>query len=158
MRMIPRNQRGTTVIEFAIILPLLLLVVFGIIEFGLLLFNKQIITNASREGARAGIVNRDPMFRFQTGDPVDVSNVVSNWLGDHLVTFGDTDEAEIVVEIWDNAAGDFDEVNDIDPDDRCKIFGCPLRVRVTYDYEFLVLSMFGFGPITLDATSRMRME
>ena len=153
-----KNQKGAAAVEFAIVLPLLVSLVFGIIDFGLLLNNKQVITNASREGARTGIVNRDPMFRFQTGDPVDVSNVVSNWLGDRLVTFGDTDEAEIVVEIWDNAAGDFDEVNDINPDDRCKIFRCPLRVRVTYDYEFLVLSMFGFGPITLDATSRMRME
>ena len=51
-----KNQKGTTVVEFAIILPLLLLLIFGIIEFGLFLFNRHVITNAVREAARAGIV------------------------------------------------------------------------------------------------------
>ncbi|MGD8892889.1 MAG: pilus assembly protein, partial [Desulfobacterales bacterium] len=54
------DQNGATVVEFAIILPLLIVFLFGIIEFGLLLYNKQVITNASREGARAGLVVRDP--------------------------------------------------------------------------------------------------
>ena len=54
------DKTGVAVIEFAIILPLLLVIIFGIIEFGLVLFNKQVITNASREGARAGIVARNP--------------------------------------------------------------------------------------------------
>lgn len=158
---ITRNQNGATAVEFAIILPVLILVLFGIIEFGLVLFNKQIITNASREGARAGIVNRDPVVRFRTETPF-IEDVVSNWLAGHLVTFGDTDGAEIVVEIWDNDLGDFDEVNDIDPVNRCTVFECPLRVTVKYDYEFLVLSLplrfLGFGSIILDGTSEMRME
>jgi Flp pilus assembly protein TadG len=50
------NQRGAALVEFAIVLPLLLLLVFGIIEFGFLLYDQAVITNASREGARKGVV------------------------------------------------------------------------------------------------------
>jgi len=50
-----RCQRGASAVEFALVLPLLLVFVFGIIEFGVLLYDKAIITNASREGARAAI-------------------------------------------------------------------------------------------------------
>ena len=51
-----KNQRGASAIEFAIVFPLLVLLLFGIIEFSLILYDKVMITNASREGARAGIV------------------------------------------------------------------------------------------------------
>jgi Flp pilus assembly protein TadG len=36
---------------------MLLLILAGIADFGILFYNKQVLTNASREGARAGIVN-----------------------------------------------------------------------------------------------------
>ena len=54
------SQKGASLVEFALVLPLLMLILWGIIEFGLLLYNKQVITNASREGARAGIVAANP--------------------------------------------------------------------------------------------------
>jgi Flp pilus assembly protein TadG len=43
-----REQRGGSALEFAIVLSLLVLILFGIIEFGLVLYNQQVITNASR--------------------------------------------------------------------------------------------------------------
>ena len=43
--MIIKNQEGATVVEFALIAPLLILLTFGIIEFGLFLFNTQAQTN-----------------------------------------------------------------------------------------------------------------
>ena len=52
----PGNNKGVAAVEFAIVLPLLLLIVFGIIEFGFLLYDQAVITNASREGARKGVV------------------------------------------------------------------------------------------------------
>ena len=55
-----KNHRGASAVEFALILPLLAVILFGVIEFGLLLFDKQVITNASREGARYGIVQAIP--------------------------------------------------------------------------------------------------
>ena len=53
-----RDEQGAVTVEFAIISILLFTIVFGIIEFGLLMFDKHVLTNASREGARAGIVMR----------------------------------------------------------------------------------------------------
>ena len=71
--------------EFALVLPLLMLILWGMIEFGLLLYNKQVITNASREGARAGIVAQTP--RVTNGEIVAV---VNSYCATYLVTFGGT--------------------------------------------------------------------
>ena len=49
-----REEKGASLVEFAIILPLLIIVIFGIIEFSILLYDKAVITNAGREGARFG--------------------------------------------------------------------------------------------------------
>lgn len=51
-----RRDRGAAAVEMAIMLPLLLLLVFGIIDFGRML-NAQIgVTEAAREGARAAVI------------------------------------------------------------------------------------------------------
>ena len=47
-----RKDNGQGMVEFALVLPILLLVMFGIIEFGRLLFTYSMISAASREGAR----------------------------------------------------------------------------------------------------------
>jgi hypothetical protein len=52
----PNRRRGAAVVEFAVIAPLFFMMVFGIIEFGRALMVQQILTNASREGARRAIV------------------------------------------------------------------------------------------------------
>lgn len=41
-------------VEFVIVLPFLILVIFGIIDFGRVFFNAIMVTNATREGARYG--------------------------------------------------------------------------------------------------------
>ncbi len=52
-RCIRRSSRtGTTIVEAAFVLPLLLLLLLGAIEYGWLFFNVQQITNAARQGAR----------------------------------------------------------------------------------------------------------
>jgi Flp pilus assembly protein TadG len=50
------NQRGQAVIELALTLPLLLVVVFGIIDFGFMFQRYETVTNAAREGARLGVL------------------------------------------------------------------------------------------------------
>jgi Flp pilus assembly protein TadG len=47
-----RSERGAELIEFALVFPLLLLVVLGIIDFGFLFQRYEVLTNATREGAR----------------------------------------------------------------------------------------------------------
>jgi Flp pilus assembly protein TadG len=50
------TDRGQAVIELALTLPLLLLVVFGIIDFGFMFQRYEAVTNAAREGARLGVL------------------------------------------------------------------------------------------------------
>ena len=47
-----RHERGAAAVEMAILLPLLVLVLGGIIDFGRALYTQNIATNAAREGAR----------------------------------------------------------------------------------------------------------
>ena len=59
-RMRGQRDRGAAAVEFALVLPLLLLLVLGIFEFGRV-FNIQIsLSNAAREGARHMAVHDDP--------------------------------------------------------------------------------------------------
>jgi Flp pilus assembly protein TadG len=51
------NKDGNAIIEFALILPLLLLVVFGVTEFGRAIMVTNSLNTASREGARLAVVS-----------------------------------------------------------------------------------------------------
>ena len=55
-----QNEHGAVAAEFAILLPVLLLIVFGTIEFGMMMYGREVVTNATREGARYGIVAGPP--------------------------------------------------------------------------------------------------
>jgi len=50
------NSKGQALVEMAIILPLLVLLVMGIFEFGRAMYIKNTLTHAARAGARAGVV------------------------------------------------------------------------------------------------------
>lgn len=140
------NRRGAAAVEFAIILPLLVLLLFATIEVGLLIYNKQIITGASREGARAGIVlglDRENADALET----ESESVATAYCSDHLITFGDSVDPLKIEAKWK-------EVKDpVGPS-----FGDDLSVTVSYDYGFLVLGNLGFSPVTIDSTTVMRLE
>jgi Flp pilus assembly protein TadG len=51
-----RSERGAELIEMALVLPLLLLVIVGIIDFGFLFARYEVLTNAAREGARIAVL------------------------------------------------------------------------------------------------------
>ncbi len=51
-----RSECGAELIEFALVFPLLLLVVLGIVDFGFLFQRYEVLTNAAREGARVGML------------------------------------------------------------------------------------------------------
>jgi hypothetical protein len=150
------NQRGTAAVETAVIFMLLMMFIFGIIEFGLLLFDKHILTNASREGARAGIV----VGLSRTGDeclsddscPDDwyrgvAESEASDFCATYLVGFGSSLEEPEIFTSFTN----FD--SNINPSR-----GDALTVSLTYSYNFLFLSALGLGPVTLDAVSTMQLE
>jgi Flp pilus assembly protein TadG len=53
-----RSDRGQSMVEFALVVPILLMVVFAIIQFGMLYNNYITLTDATRVGARKGAVSR----------------------------------------------------------------------------------------------------
>jgi Flp pilus assembly protein TadG len=54
-----KKERGAAAVEFALVLPLLLALVFGIVEFGRLYNAQVVITNAARSAARTMAVTND---------------------------------------------------------------------------------------------------
>lgn len=149
MRNKDKSQEGQAIIEFALVLPILLLVLGGIIEFGILFYNKQVISNASREGVRAGIVN---LKDKDTGikKPIhiaDIENVVREYCENKLITFG----APALPSV-------------ISGDPEALAYPSDLTVQVNYQYTFILsrlMNVFGveIGPtIELGAYSVMRME
>lgn len=51
-----REQSGQAMVEMALVLPVIVLIVFGIVEFGRIFNSYLVVTNAAREGARIGVV------------------------------------------------------------------------------------------------------
>jgi len=139
------SNSGQAIIEFAFVLPLMLVLLLGLIEFGVLFYDKAMITNASREGARAGIVYNDP---DGDGDHDahpngDMENAVNNYLQGKLINFGGM--ASWSTNVVDNQA--------ISP-------GGIVRIAVTYQHTFLVFGRFlGLGDtINIGAETSMRVE
>lgn len=129
IRQMKRRQDGIAAVEFAIVLPVLILILFGITEFGLVLFNQQVITNASREGARYGIVSQDPRVSFS-----DIKDRVNDYCEDYLIPPG-TPTTNV-----SNTGTAFQD---------------DLTVDVSYLYDFIVLPM---DPINLRAKTVMKYE
>ena len=134
-----QRQRGVAVVEFALVLPVLLLILFGIIEFGLVMFDQAVITNASREGARAGIVLKTPK-----ATTTDIQTVALNYCQSHLISLGNTSSPTVSV-----------------PSGQGGSFGTPLTVTVTYKFTGLALGSWivPFSKLlTLTATTVMNNE
>jgi Flp pilus assembly protein TadG len=53
-----RNQQGQTMTEFALVLPVLALLLFAVIQFGIVFNNYETLTDATRAGARKAAVSR----------------------------------------------------------------------------------------------------
>ncbi len=133
---LPHAQQGAAAVEFALILPILLLVFFGIAELSLALYNKAILTNASREGARAGIVLSSPKM-----NDAQISAVVLNYTNGALISLGAATAPTVTV-VQSSPAG----------------FPNPLRVTVSYTYKGLgVGTMLGAlgAPIVLTGSTSM---
>ena len=136
-----KEQKGAALVEFAIVLVVLFLLAIGTSEIGLLLYNKQVITNASREGARAGIVRGGT----DALSDLEVKAVVIDYCDQRLIDFSGTSlvDGDIV----------------LNPSTRPTGFGDDFSVIVTYNYHFLVPSLFKMGTtIPIRAMTMMKME
>lgn len=134
-----KKQQGLAAVELSLVLPVLFLIIFVIIEFSIALYNKAIITNASREAARAGIVLKSPKLTT-----AQIQSVANNYLGSHLITFGSS--VTPVVSVPQGAGG---------------LFGTPLTVQVSYQYSTMILGGILHvvdNPMNLSATTVMLNE
>lgn len=52
-----RDRQGAAAVEFAVVAPLFFLLLFGMVEIGRAIMVQQVLTNASREGARLGVLD-----------------------------------------------------------------------------------------------------
>lgn len=51
-----KDSKGQSLVEFALVLPILMMLILGMVEFGWILNGKITITSAAREGARAAVI------------------------------------------------------------------------------------------------------
>lgn len=132
-------------VEFALVIPILLLVVAGIADMGFLLFNRMTVINASREGARAGVTQ----IANPTGIPSLAQAAVtgaatglnSAWLS-----------TSVACVAHQQANCDFVSGGQPDP-----MPGDAVSVTVSYDYHSFFASIFG-TTIPLSASTVMVIE
>ena len=142
-----RDQSGSALIEFTIMAPLLLSLVFGIAEFGRFLYQYQMVLEGLRDAGRY-------LARLDANDATNQSNAAN------LATTGTIDgTGDPRVDGWE--AGDIDfSVTDVD--NTAEIYRGPAEIEVievttTFDYADVgFLSALGFDPISIDAAHQER--
>ena len=125
-----KNQKGQALVEFAIILPILMLLVMGIFQFGMMLNSYLTIENASREGARAGIIG---------SSDAEIQNLI-------ISTSPSLEPENLTVTIT--------------PSETNRKSGDTLTVKVTYNYKLtvpIISSLFN-NVIVLNGQTSMRVE
>lgn len=66
MKKIAKNNKGQSLVEFILVLPVVLILVFGVLSFGFLVYNKMIVVLAASQAAdRAGEVFNDDSYTLE---------------------------------------------------------------------------------------------
>lgn len=125
-----KKNKGQTLVETAFVLPIILLVLMGIVEFGRIFNTYLVLTNASREGARVAAVG---------GADSDVINSVMN------VTQS-LNQAEITITI--------------DPLETERTRGLPVAVTANYNLDLIcpIINVLLPNPFPLASSTTMRIE
>ena len=144
-----QSVRGAVLIEAAIALPLLLLVVLGIIDFGLLFQRYEVVTNAAREGARVAVLDGYSTTPLGTND-------AERRVRDYLVAGGLNGSAAVVPAITRSGVR-------IGGGTGPCITVTTVSVSYPHTYSFVggIVGFFGgtgFGTTNLTATAAMRFE
>lgn len=135
------RSRGAVAVEFALVAPVLVLLLLLTTEFGIALYDQSVITNAAREGARVGALSTSepPGSALQT-----VSAVVNNHVEGRLISFDSDPPANpISIEIFSEPLSGSESA---------------LRVRVSYQYRGLFLLGSAEKPFVLSSEAVMRYE
>lgn len=124
-----REQKGQTMVEFALVMPVLFLVLFGIIQFGALYNDYITVTDAARIGARKAAVSR------QTADPVGLATTATK-----------------------NAASDLDDLTKLGVSVTATAWvpGADVTVQTSYPYSINILGMVvASGTLKSSTTERI---
>jgi hypothetical protein len=133
---IQRERRGAVTVEAALVLPICLIFLFGIFEYGRYVMFVQILTNASREAARYAVTHVDPVIIGGTtyGDALsDVEAKVNRALAGHQLK-----NQTIQVFRSDSLGNNLGSWSSVQP-------GEHLCVRINGDYS-VILPTFLFMP------------
>jgi Flp pilus assembly protein TadG len=135
-----KNQTGAAAVELALILPFLAILILGTVDMACLMYNKQILTNASREGARKAIVRPEAESEAQQVTKDYCENKLINWGGGSISITNDVKISPLGT--TEEGSKEFREV------------------YVSFAYNHLIDGFLGFsiGPTTLSGTSIMRRD
>ncbi len=139
-----REERGAAVVELAFVLPLLLVMLLGMLDFGKAYNYWNDTTHLTAEGARFAAVNRKP-------DPASAQSL-------QLQILNQADTAELRQGLTAAVAAPAQVC--IDFPTGASTFGEPVRVRMTFTYHFIpfIGNKIGFVNRTVSSTSVMRLE
>jgi Flp pilus assembly protein TadG len=143
------RPRGVTIVETAIILPVFLTLVLGMLDLGIAVFRYHVLCQAARQGARRAVVHGELANRLGSWGP---PGQASSTQGTADVDFHEI--ASVIRPILTGldpssvsvAADWIDGNNDL---------GNKVQVRVTADHHFLFAGMIGLEPVTLEGSSTM---
>ena len=170
IRLLLFKKRGQAIAEFALVLPLLLIVVIGLIEVGRAIFIYSSVTNASREAVRyasAYGINPDNNFQFQDCDAIrntarrtgffldlaDDDIVIEYDTGPYLTGNPDT-LPNTGDEVWSDAPAPFDTCDAADGVDEGVVLACGDRVVVTITaYYAPIITLIPMSPRAITSTS-----
>lgn len=135
-------QRGAAALEFALVAPVLIMLLLGIVDFGVLMNAQSVVANAVREGARTAALGGNS---FQS--EAAVTSAISHMPG---ATKTGT-KATVTCKTVSGGVCSLDDAT-IDT-------GGVVTVKLTYVHSWISPLLLGFSPnITLQGTSQMRIE
>jgi len=146
----PGREEGQATVEFAIVIPLLLLLVVGIFEFGKA-FNYWIdLNHLANEGARWAAVDKVPPYNGNAGNAAPTCNDIKQFLFSQMNT-GDLQTAVTLNNITLKVETGGDNSADV---------GDPVTVSIKAPgYKIASVAQgFNFGTVTLGSKSTMRLE
>ncbi|MBO9537642.1 TadE/TadG family type IV pilus assembly protein [Herbaspirillum sp.] len=146
-----KNERGSQAVEFALVLPFLLIVIFLVIDFAFLLYDKAVITNASREAARAGTV-----LSATPWSTTSVAAVACTYVTGALISMKSGTKTASCNGTADPVITVSNPNGNVPP-----AFGDPVTVQISYTYSGFLNTATGWisvAPWSLTAASTMNHE
>ncbi len=155
------KQKGAQAVEFALVLPVFILILFAVLDFGFLVYNKAIITNASREGARSGVV-----LSAATWSAAAVRQTACNYARNALITVKTGTTTSTCTGTNDPVINVYSGTTAVCPSpsgSAAPDFGVPIALTISYPVSgFSLGSWWSLGtgtsvgsPLTLTACTQM---